>query len=47
MLNEWSDRMPEPPPPDGFWAVEYVFLAVVGVLGTLFVASIIAGLFLG
>ena len=44
MLNEWSDRMPEPPP-EGSWA-EYIYLAVVGVLGALFVASIFAGLIL-
>ena len=47
MLNRWSDRVPEPPPPDGYWAVEYIFLAVVVVLGALFVASIIAGLIVG
>ena len=33
-------------PPNGYWAVEYVFLAVVGVLGAVFVVSIIVGLIL-
>ena len=46
MLNEWSDTTPEPPLPCDRSAMEYLFLAVVGVLGALFVVSAIVGLFL-
>ena len=47
MLNEWSDRAPEPPPPPPHEEAEnYVFRAIVGVLAVLWIAAVFAALIL-